>query len=88
MFNNKWLCKCPCPHRIIFGNVYEFKRDLNPLLKVFNIEPVLTSVKNPQANAQVYQLHQVILNMLVNNDLDKKVFDYIDPWCEPLASIA
>ena len=26
--------------------------------------------------------------MPVTKDLDNKVFDYIDPWCETLASIA
>ena len=33
-------------------------------------------------------MHQVILNMLVIKDLDNKVFNYIDPWGENLASIA
>ena len=34
------------------------------------------------------QLHQVIWNMLVNKYLYKKVFDYMYPWAENLASIA
>ena len=34
------------------------------------------------------RVHQVILNMLVTNNIDKKVFVYIDPWGETLASIA
>ena len=34
------------------------------------------------------QVHQLILNMLVTNDLDNKVFDYIDPWGEALSYIA
>ena len=34
------------------------------------------------------RLHQVILNMLVTKYIDIKVFDYIDPWSETLASIA
>ena len=58
------------------------------MLKEFDIKPVLTSVKNPQANAPVERAHQVILNMLVTKDIDNKVFDYIDPWGETLASIA
>ena len=66
----------------------EFKQDFTPLLKDFYIKPVLTSVKNPQANAPVERVHQVILNMLVTKDLDNKVFNYIDPWGETLASIA
>ena len=38
----------------------------------FDIKPVLTSVKNPQANALVERVHQVILNMLVTKYIDKK----------------
>ena len=72
----------------MFDNGSEFKQDLTPLLKDFDIKPVLTSVKNPQANAPVDQLYQVILNMLVTKDLDNKVFDYIDTWGETLAYIS
>ena len=75
LFNNTWLCRYPHPRKVVFDNVYEFKRDFNPLLKDFNNEPVLMSVKNPQANSLVEQFHQVILNMLVIKYLDKKVFD-------------
>ena len=32
-------------------------------------------------------MHQVILNMIVNKDISNKVFDYIYPWDETLASI-
>ena len=46
------------------------------------------SVKNPQANSPADLVHQVILNMLVTKDLDNKLFDYIFPWGETLASIA
>ena len=58
------------------------------MLKDFYIKPVLTSFKNPQANATVEQVHKVILNMLVTKDLDNKVFDYIDPWGKNLAYIS
>ena len=86
-FNNTWLCRYPRPHRVVFENGSEFKRDFTPLLKDFDIKPVLTSVKNTQANASVEQVHQVILNMLATKDLDKKIFDYIYPWAETLAYI-
>ena len=45
-------------------------------------------VQNPQANTPVEHTHQVILNMLLTKYLDNKVFDYIYPWGETLASIA
>ena len=34
------------------------------------------------------RLHKEILNMLVTKDLDNKVFDYMYPWGETLASIS
>ena len=34
------------------------------------------------------RVHQVMLNMLVNKDIDNKVFVHIYPWGETLASIA
>ena len=57
------------------------------MLKDFDIKPVLTTVHNPQANAPVEQLHQVILNIIVTKDLDNRVFDHIDPWDETLSYI-
>ena len=44
-------------------------------------------IKNPQANDTMDWVHQVILNMLVNKNLDKKVVCYIYPWGETLESI-
>ena len=58
------------------------------MLKELDIKLVLKSVKNPQANAPVERVHQVILNMLVKKDHDNKLFDYIYSWGEYLASIA
>ena len=72
----------------MLDNGSEFKRDFNPLLKDFDIKTILTSVRNPQANATVEQVHQVILNMIVTKDLDNNLFDYIYPWSETLESIA
>ena len=58
------------------------------MLKYSGIKPVLTTIKNPQANNPVDQVHQVILNMLFTKDIDNKVFDYIYPWGESLVNIA
>jgi hypothetical protein len=45
-------------------------------------------VENPQANAPVELVHQVIHNMICTKDSGNCVFDYIDPWGEILSSIA
>ena len=72
----------------MFDYEYEFKREFTPLLKDFDIKPVLTTIKNPQANALVERIQQVTLNMIVTKYIDNKVFDHIDPWGENLAYIA
>ena len=72
----------------MFDNGSEFKRDFIPLLKQFDIKPKLTTIKNPQSNAPVERIHQVVANMLRTQDLKNKVLDHIDPWGEILASIA
>ena len=58
------------------------------MLKDFYITPVLTTVKTPQANAPMEQVHKLILNVLATKYPDNKVFDYIYPWGETLVSIA
>ena len=88
LFNNKWICRYPRPQKFVFDNGYDFKQYFTPLLKDFDIKHVLTSVKNPQDNAPVEQLHQVILDMLVTKDIDNKLFDYVCPCDESLASIS
>ena len=72
----------------MFDNGSEFKGNFTPFLKNFGIKSVLTTIKNPQANVPVEQLHQVILNILATKDIDNKVLDHIDPWGETLVSIA
>ena len=46
LFNNTWLSRYPRPHKVVFDNGSEFKRDFVPLLKDFDIKPVCTTVKN------------------------------------------
>ena len=77
LFNSTWLLRYPRTRKVVFDNGSEFKRDFTTLLKNFDIKPILTSVKKPQANALVEQVNQVILNMTVTKYLDNKVFDHI-----------
>ena len=41
-------------------NGNEFKRDFLPLLRDFSIKPTPTTIKNPQANAILERVHQVL----------------------------
>ena len=88
VFNETWLYRYPLPRKVLSNNGYEFKGDFTPLIKNFNINPVLTTIKKPQASSLVERVHEVIFSILVPKDIDKRSFDYIDPWGETLAYIA
>ena len=88
LFNNTWLCRYPRPKEVIFDNGSEFKMHFSSLLKDYGVKPVPTSVKNPQANAAVERVHQVIQNMLRTKDLLQHVYEHDDPFGTMLASVA
>ena len=54
----------------------------------FAIKPTPTTIKNPQANAILERLHQVLGDMLRTKNLEQYNFDDVDPWGELLASVA
>ena len=72
----------------MFDKINKVKREFTPLLKDLDIKPVLITIKNPQANALVERLRQVILNIIFTKYLSNKVFDYIYPWGETLSYIS
>ena len=88
IFNHTWLSRYPRPAEIIFDNGSEFKMHFMTLLKDFEIKPKPTTVENPQGNSPVERIHQVVQNMIKTKELDKFIFDYIDPWAEILSSVA
>ena len=69
LFNTTWLARYPRLRKVILDNRSEFKKDFLPLLNDFAIKPTLTSVKNPQANAILERVHQVLGDMLHTKDL-------------------
>jgi hypothetical protein len=88
LFNDVWLSRYPRPRKVIFDNGSEFKKNFIPLLKDFAIKRTCTTIKNPQANAPVERVHQVVGQMMITQDLKSKVFDFINPWGPMLTSIA
>ena len=88
IFDEVWLARYPRPRKVLFDNGSEFKKDFQPLLQDFAIKPTCTSIKNPQANAILERIHQVVGSMLKTKDLVNVVFDVVDPWSDILASIA
>ena len=60
LFNNAWMCIYPCPHKVVFDVGSKFKQYFTPLIKDFDIKPVVISVNNTQANAPAERVHQLI----------------------------
>ena len=88
LFNQFWLSRYPRPKEVVFDNGSEFKMHFMRLLKDFDIKPRPTTVENPQGNSLVERIHQVVHDMIRTKELDKLVFDYVDPWGEVLSSVA
>ena len=88
LFDQYWLRTYPRPREVIFDNGSEFKMHFMALLKDFDIKPKPTTVENPQRNSPVERIHQVVQNMIKTKELDKLIFDYIDPWAEVLSSVS
>ena len=64
LFDQVWLSRYPRPTKVVFDNGSEFKKDFQILLRDWGIKPKCTTVKNPQANAPVERINQVLKNML------------------------
>ena len=88
IFNEAWLSIYHRPHKVIFDNGSEFRRNVIPFLKYFSVKPTCTNIKNPQANVILERIHQVVGSMLKTKDLANVTFDAVFPWGEILASIA
>ena len=88
LFNNTWLARYPRPTKVVYDNGSEFKAHFKQLILDYGIKPAPTTAKNPQANAVVERVHQVIQNMLRVKNLSKHVYDYNDPWGDILSSVA
>ena len=65
-----WLCRYPCCQQIIYDNGSEFKLHFAALCDSYGIKRKPTSVKNPQANAILERVHQVLGQMLRTSEID------------------
>ena len=88
IFNKTWLSRYPRPRKVVYDHGSEFKLNFKELILDYGIKPKSITAKNPQANAMVERVHQVVQNMLRVKDLSNHIFDYHDPWGEILANIA
>ena len=70
LVNKTWFSHYPHCQCIIYDNGSEFKLHFEALCESYGIKRKPTSVKNPQANAILEQLHQVFTTMLCTAELD------------------
>ena len=65
LFDEAWLCRYPCPRRVVYDNGSEFTGfEFQELLGSYGIEAIPTTVKNRQANSPVERMHLTMAGML------------------------
>ncbi len=70
LVNKMWLSRYPRCHYIIYNNGSEFKLNFDYLCETYGIKRKPTTIMNPQANANLEHLHQVLAQMLHTSELD------------------
>ena len=61
LFDQEWWCQCPRPECVIHDNRIELLgAECQEMLHSFDITPKPTTVKNPQANSIIKQVHLTI----------------------------
>eukprot|EP00804_Cyclotella_cryptica_P016229 CCRYP_005721-RA/>CCRYP_005721-RA protein AED:0.08 eAED:0.03 QI:0/-1/0/1/-1/0/1/0/80 len=70
LVNKTWFSRCPRRQYIIYDNGSKFKLHFKALCEPYVITIKPTSVKNPQMNAILEQVHQVISSMLCTAKID------------------
>ncbi len=70
LVNKTWLSRYPCYQSIIYGNGSEFNLHFEALCESYGIKRKPTSVKNPQANAILEQVHEVLMTMLRTAEIE------------------
>jgi len=70
LFNKHWLSCYPRAKNIVYNNGSEFKLHFESLCESFGLKRKPTSVKNPQVNAVLEQIHAVIADMMCISTID------------------
>ncbi len=65
-----WFCQYPQCWYIVYDNGSEFKFHFEALCDSFGLKHKPTSIKNPQANAILEHVHEVLINMMCTAELD------------------
>ena len=86
----EWFCRYPWPTQVTFDRGSEFiGKDFQKMIKEdYGIKARPITVRNPQANAIVERIHQVIGNIIRTFELEDNYLDEDDPWKGILSATA
>ncbi len=86
----EWFTRYPWPTQITFDRGSEFiGHDFQDMIRDdYGIKGKPITVRNPQANAIVERIHQVIGNMIRTFELQGNYLDEDDPWQGILSAVA
>src|SRR5687767_7612144 len=86
----EWFSRYPWPTQVTFDRGSEFNgKDFQKMLvNDYGIKKKPITVRNPQANAVVERIHQVIANMVRTFELETNYLDKDDPWKGVLSATA
>jgi hypothetical protein len=79
-FDSYWLARYPRPQEVGFDNGKEFKWLFAELCKNYGIKQKPTTDYNPQANAIIERVHQVLGNQLRTFELEKQKLPKENPF--------
>jgi hypothetical protein len=86
----EWFCRYSWPTQVTFDRGSEFMGQAfkDMLTNDYGIKRKPITVRNPQANAILERIHQVIANMVRTFDLEENYLDDNDPWKGILSATA
>ena len=69
LVNKCWFDRYPRYKNIIYDNGSEFKLNFEALCDLYRVKHKPTSIKNPQANAVLERIHQVLMAMVCTSEI-------------------
>ena len=86
----EWFARYPWPTQVTFDRGSEFiGKDFQNMIKNdYGVKAKPITVRNPQANAIVERVHQVMRNIIMTFELEDNYLDEEDPWKGILSAAA
>ena len=83
IFDSMWLARYPRPHEIGFDNGTEFKKTFLELIANMGLKKKPTTSYNPQSNAIIERIHQVLGDQLRTFELEERELTEEEQTFEP-----